>query len=279
MAKKRIVKYHNDINDIAFKGLNATEIDVLFAIFSVIKDKGEETQRVEFKEFKKMAAITGSNERVVEVIDATYTKILSIVCRLEDEEDIYRFNVINNVRIAKNKEYIEIEPNKVFVKFFNNLLEQYTIMELKDITELSSRYSKNLYRLLIQFRSTGLCYKTVEEIRQCLDVPEAYDSKEIYKNCIKVAIKEITDKQKIENLTCTTIRDEKANGMPTKAYKFEFQAQEFNTIDGQMAFDVNDPSLQRLVVQKNISTKKSKKNGFNNFTQREYNWEELEKQL
>lgn len=280
MAKKRIIKYHNDINEVAFKGLTAAELDVLFAIFSLMKDKGEESQLVQFSEFRKMTGIkTADKERIIEIIDSTYTKILSIVCRFEDDEDIYRFNVINNIRIAKNREYIEIEPNKQFVKYFNELLKQYTIMELKDIVELNSKYSKNLYRLLIQFRSTGMAYYTVEQIRKGLDVPEAYDSKEMYKNCIKIAIKELTEKEKIENLTCTTIRDEKINGMPTKAYKFEFQAKDFNIIDGQLAFDVNDPSLQRLVEQKNISTKKSKKNSFNNYPQREYDWAELEKKL
>ena len=134
MAKKRIIKYHNDINEVAFKGLTAAELDVLFAIFSLIKDKGEESQLVQFSEFRKMTGIkTADKERIIEIIDSTYTKILSIVCRFEDDEDIYRFNVINNIRIAKNREYIEIEPNKQFVKYFNELLKQYTIMELKDM--------------------------------------------------------------------------------------------------------------------------------------------------
>jgi hypothetical protein len=57
MAKKRIIKYHNDINEVAFKGLTAAELDVLFAIFSLIKDKGEESQLVQFSEFRKMTGI------------------------------------------------------------------------------------------------------------------------------------------------------------------------------------------------------------------------------
>lgn len=279
MAKKKIVKYSNDINEVNFKGLTSTELDVLFTIFSLIKDKGEETQHVEFKEFKKLATITGSNERVIEVIDNTYSKLLAIVCRFEDEEDIYRFNVINQVRIAKNKEFIEIEPNKQFVKYFNDLLRQYTIMELRDITDLHSKYAKNLYRLLIQFRSTGHAYYTIDEIRRGLDAPAAYDSKEIYKYCVKVAIKEITDKGKLDNLACETIRDDKINGMPTKAYNFTFQAKEFNVIDGQLAFDTNSTelNLNTIVEQKNINTGK-KKNKFG-FTGRNYDYEKLEKEL
>lgn len=270
MAKKKnIVKYANSINEVQFNGLDAAELNVLFSIFSVIKDK-QGKQVLPFNEFRKMTGIkTKDKQRFVEYVRNTYKKILSICCEFEDDESIELFTVVNRVYVDKKMEYVEIEPNEAFIKYFSDVLTQYTIFELKDITELESKYAKNLYRLLIQFRSTGYCYLTFEQLKKGLDISDTYTTNNILKRCILPSVKEITEKEKIENLKYKAIYDESKKGQPVKAYEFTFTPKASNIIDGQMAFDfVNN----RLVTQR-VDKKP------HGFTQRSYDYEELEKLL
>lgn len=273
MAKKKnIVKYSNTLNEVNFTGLDASELNVLFSIFSVIKDKGMEKQIIPFSDFRKMTGIeTKDKEQFVKNVNNTYRKIMGIVCDIETETDIYMFTVVNYVRVSKDREFIEIQANDLFVKFFNDLIERYTIFELKDITELTSKYSKNLYRMLIQFRSTGFCYLSAEQIKVSLDIPETYTPSDILKRCILPAIKELTEKEKIENLKYKAIYDERKQGKPVKAYEFTFTPMANDIIDGQMAFDFDN---NRIVTQRS-----DKKRTDATYQRGNYNYDELEKEF
>ena len=47
---KPMIKYHNELNKIALSGLTTREVDILFAICSVIRDQGTNEVTFSFNE-------------------------------------------------------------------------------------------------------------------------------------------------------------------------------------------------------------------------------------
>ena len=57
-----LLKYHNDLNQITLKGLNARESNVFFAICAIMKDHGLNELTLTFNDLKKISNITVYDE-------------------------------------------------------------------------------------------------------------------------------------------------------------------------------------------------------------------------
>ena len=65
-------------------------------------------------------------------------------------------------------------------------------MQLKEYTELQSKYTKTLSRQLQQFKKTGVYVVEVEYLRHILDIPDAYDMRKITQKIISPAVKSLS---------------------------------------------------------------------------------------
>ena len=57
--------------------------------------------------------------------------------------------------------------------------KNFTVFELQEFNALASSYSKNMFRLLKQYKSTGFYKVSIEEFRRLLDIPESYNMSKI----------------------------------------------------------------------------------------------------
>ncbi|EAI3389097.1 RepB family plasmid replication initiator protein, partial [Campylobacter jejuni] len=64
---------------------------------------------------------------------------------------------------SKELESIEMQVNPRFEYILNQLTANFTAFELSEFIALSGKYTKTLYRLLKQFRTTGKAYFEWEE--------------------------------------------------------------------------------------------------------------------
>ncbi|EGK7523457.1 replication initiation protein, partial [Campylobacter lari] len=87
---------------------------------------------------------------------------------------------------------IDIEVNKHFEYLVNQLTANFTSFELAEFIALSGKYTKTLYRLLKQYRTTGTAYFEWEEFCRIMDIPEKLAMCDIDKRILKPAIKELT---------------------------------------------------------------------------------------
>ncbi|MDO5650237.1 MAG: replication initiation protein, partial [Gallicola sp.] len=95
----------------------------------------------------------------------------------------------------------------------------FTRYELAEFAELKSKYAKNLYRLLKQFRHSGLLVKTTEDFRTLMDIPKSYQPINIDKRVIEPAMTELTPLFK--DLTFTKRRAKRYNRITHYEFKFE----------------------------------------------------------
>lgn len=86
-----VVKYNNNFNNISLRNFNANELDILMAICSRMKEKGEEEITFHFDKLKKLINYSDNTSATfVKDLESTYDKLISIKLKVGDER---RFKV------------------------------------------------------------------------------------------------------------------------------------------------------------------------------------------
>lgn len=175
-----MLKYHNDMNLIAFKDFSQRELNIFFSLCLLMKEKGTGEITLSYDEIKNVIPDRfESNTKFEEILESVYDKLLQLRLESRDKNKIEKFILFTSYKIHVNEKIVTINTNSDYSYILNNLSKNFTLFELQEFNELSSTYSKHMFRLLKQYRSTGFFRINVEEFRRLLDVPKSYTMKKI----------------------------------------------------------------------------------------------------
>lgn len=269
-----LVKYKNDMNALHFHGFSAVDLDMLMTLCSRMRDKDEEVMEFDFEYLKSLMEYKAKdNDRFINDLDKMNNKLIKVTASFRTETKKIMFVLFPTFEIDTEKETLKVRVNPDFKYLLNEISGQFTLFELQEFVTLSGKYSKNLYRLLKQYRRTGTYRIDAEEFQKRMDIPEELEKKYHMRNCIKPAIEELTRLCYFRDLNVTPIKARK-KGAPVTAYEFTFRKSE--QISGQASFHDSE-SFDNYTKQAGM-TKKT--NRFNDFGQKQdYDMDELEKTL
>ena len=259
-----IVKYNNHMNLINFDSFTATDFNVFFALCSIFKEKGDTCITLSFSEIKRLIDYKStSQERFIEDLNTMNTKLQQVNSKTKVNNITLSLILFPTYIIDENKKTLSIRINPDFAFLLNDLTSHFTLFELKEFVGLKSKYSKTLYRMLKQWRSVGQY-----EIKAMMDIPASYSNSRITARCITPAITELTETKSFEDLAVRPIR--KGIGGTICGYIFTFTPEK-----------ASGTATYTRAFEKTSEPPKSQngKNKFNNFTQRSYDFAELEKLL
>lgn len=211
------VKYQNELNLVPLKNFNAKQMDLFFALCARMKDKGVENIRFSFEELKELSdyKMTATKAFVAD-LEKLYKDMLNLSYRTENDDEIEYFVLFNGFKIDKKQKLVEVRVNQDLDYIINGLTTEFSKFELSAFTSIRSTYAKTLFRLLMQYRSTGYYVVSIENFRELLDIPSGYRMSEIDRIVLKPAIKELNNY--FEDLEITKIKAKKGN----KIAKLEF---------------------------------------------------------
>lgn len=350
-----VVLYDNAVN-ISLQGLKRNELDIFMACAYKLKDKGCEKLEIGYSELMNTANFWHmTTEEFHDYLKNS--KIGGVFLRIVDDKSGTFEGAVLFKRFSGNlqKKRLTLCVNDEFINIFSELKRNFTALDLAIYTSLKSKYSKLLYQNLCQYRQKNgkgfwsiplendFSEKQPIGFKTIFGVPEKYANKEIPKEIINPAIKELAPYMKI---TCETI----LKGRKTIGYKFDFeenrqkalpkpkvreltdkekeeydelvadseQMELFTSLSSKIKAitDLDDLSVKMIVdtaesqnkgddevvsicqyaIQQNtnnlaayiitliakgfsVPKKTVKKNNFNNFEGRKYDYDELEKQL
>ena len=208
-----VVKYNNNFNNISLRNFNANELDILMAICSRMKEKGEEEITFHFDKLKKLINYSDNTSATfVKDLESTYDKLISIKLKVGDERRFVKFVLFTRYSVDMEEKTVEIAVNKEFSWVLNELNVTFTAFELKEFLSLKSSYAKEFYRRMKQFKSTGIWRVSIEEFRKLLDISEKYKIGEIDKWVLKPIQKELGDRF---NLKIKKLYNKKSRGRPS----------------------------------------------------------------
>jgi len=214
------VKYKNELNTIPMRKFNAKEMDLFFSICAKMKNKSTNTVRFEFEDLRGLSDYKmTATSHFVKDLDNVYTKMLGLNYREEDDTKIKRFVLFTDFEIDKEEKYVEISVNQKLEYILNQLSSEFTQFELQEFTSLSSSYSKTMYRLLKQFKSTGFYTVKMNEFRELLDIPNSYKMGNIDQQILNPIKKELS--QYFEPFKIKKVKAKKGNRIDRLEFLFQ----------------------------------------------------------
>ena len=263
-----IVKYENKLNTLALSGFSAVELNLFMLICAKTKDKGQDLISLKYEDLKKSLGLERqSNKYFHDELRKMSAKLLKIHCNFNDSKKFVVFNLFSTFIGDLEENSLDVRVNIDFQSLLNEITKEFTRFELSEFVRLESKYSKNLYRLLKQYRKTGTYRIDAEKFRELMDCPKSYQNIYFMRDCVNPAVKELSQGY-FENLKVTPVRSTK-RGRPVVAYEFTFKPSK--DIIGQQNLELESDQKQ--------PKPKTKKTKFHNFHEREYDMDTLEKRL
>ncbi|MDT2826823.1 replication initiation protein [Vagococcus lutrae] len=227
-----IVKYHHELNTIPLRKFTAVEMNLFFSIVSRMRDKGDKTVRLTFEQLKDLSNYKATaNVRFVDDLKDTYEKILTLRFgrRSQSGLNFSMFVMFTGFDIVgeTDEPYVDITIHDKAIPLLNNL-DEWVRYSLQQFNELQSSYSKTMFRLLKQFRTTGYAYFSKEDFHELLDIPNSYRQGNIDQKVLRPIREELTP-----IFTGLTIKKKygKGRGKPVIGYQFSFKPEMKNADD------------------------------------------------
>ncbi|EAL4005194.1 replication initiation protein [Campylobacter jejuni] len=212
-----IVKYHNDFNKIKLPSFTEIEQDLLCGLMVKLK---EEKNKVTFypSDLRNILKSSYDNKSLLEfssslkekffkadftIIEKTTLKNGNKEKKVTAHRTINLFTefvvyIFENEDTGKNElDKIEIQVNPRFEYILNQLTANFTAFELAEFIALSGKYTKTLYRLLKQYRTTGTARFEWNEFCRIMDIPEKLAMCDIDKRILKPAVKELSQERNL----------------------------------------------------------------------------------
>ena len=229
-----IIKYHTKLNTIPLRKFTPVEMNLFFSIVSRMRDKGTQKIQFTFDQLKDLSNYKATaNVRFIDDLETTYDKLMDLRFgrRSADGLERERFVMFNEFQIKgiADVPYAEIQIHEKALPLLNNL-DEWVRYSLQQFTELQSSYSKTMFRLLKQFRTTGYAYFSKEDFFELLDIPKSYWNKpaNIDSRILKPIKEELTPL--FRGLTIKK-KHGKGRGKPVIGYQFSFKAEAKNADD------------------------------------------------
>ncbi len=210
--------YHNNANKVNLGKLSEREANLLFAIFQKLKDQGNTLIRFEPQDLKQMIMVKSNltNRQLLQILKnlldnisgANFWIIKEHVENGEVYEDHKSYMLFKQFEIRIHKptqtiEYLDVQLNDSYQYLLNNLGMggQYTSFKLLEFQRVRGKYAKTLYRLLKQYKSTGILSVEWEQFRELLDIPKDYEMPNIDQKVLTPSLKELRKIYPFEHLS------------------------------------------------------------------------------
>ena len=222
-----IIKYHNDINKIKTGSFTEKEIDIFFSILFKMKDQQTKEIVLEFSELKGLIETTQNNTRLINQVKSMNKKIINLNQEIElPNGDIMIFNLFEKMVFSPSKRTLTAKVTETFSYMINDLLEQFTTFDLKELVALKSAYSKHLFKFLRQYQRdekflTPWYLVDLETFKELIGVPKDYATRSLNQRVLNPIEKELSPifkGFKIEKLT----KEGKPVGKGKKTHSLKF---------------------------------------------------------
>lgn len=267
IGMNEVVKYDNYMNSLNFSKFNQVDMNFLVTLCNRMKNKDTQKISLSFDLLREMTNYKKSNsiDKFAADLEKMNEKLMRVTCKLKTQTETVMFVLFPTFKINREKQLLTISVNDEFRFILNELVKNFTRFDLKEFIELDSKYSKTLYRLLKQYRITGKYEVSIKEFREKMDCPKSYSNKYVMDLIIKPSLQEL--KKYFQDLKCEPQYARK-RGKPIIGYIFTFKPENRSIKENQSRKE-----------KKFHDKEKKSQNSFSNFHQREYDYEELEKNL
>lgn len=224
-----LVIYENDMNKLKFGNFTKVSMNFFMALCYFMKNKGTTHFKISFDELKERSNYRPAKDHdFLSDLDYMTDQMLEVNSKIIEKKPsgkrrIFKFDLFPYFDIDEDSETLEVGVNERFTWLLNEF-DHYTSIDLEEIVSFKSKYTKNLFRLIRQWKSRGELRisgtDNIQEFREKIGVKDTYSNAEMNRRCLAPSVQEINDSNcSIRNLSYEL---EYANkrGKPLKAIIF-----------------------------------------------------------
>lgn len=197
----KIVKYDNTFNKTSLTVFSKVEANVLMSVLSCMDEKftkiGESRYSAVF-EFSEIRELTNAKSLHTSRIKKALDALLDTKIEFYRNGSHVKGNLFSHYEVNMNGQ-AEIELTTYMSEKMNLGKGNFTILQLNEYNSLPNSYSKELYRMLRQFRHKGFFVINKNELIRMMEPPKSYNEYDFVRKVLLPAIEE--NKKYFENLT------------------------------------------------------------------------------
>lgn len=187
-----VVQYSNQLNKLKLGIFKENEIDIFFSLLLKAKEEKQDLIIISFSELRKLSEGDKNNNRFIKNILSLNEKLKSLSQTIQMENgDYLTFSLFGDILTSPTRKVIEVPINNKFRFLIDNLMENFTIFDLKELVGLKGSYPKTLFRLLKQWDSTGEYIVKIDDFREIMGIPKTYLMKNIRQKIFKPCLEEL----------------------------------------------------------------------------------------
>lgn len=195
-TKKQLIFQDNAITTARYS-MSALEKNIMYMVMAQL-GKNDPVDRYYKIVARDLMERTSKEIRYAEFKEATSRLREREITILRDNGNVLQIGLISSAEYIQGAGVIEIGLDPKIRPYIFELKENFTSFELNMALSLHSKFSKRLYEMLAQFRSTGVLRVSVLELKERLKLIDTKTGQEQYekwsafeKYVIKVAQKEL----------------------------------------------------------------------------------------
>ena len=178
MIKKEVIVEHNDLVS-AHYDMSATEQNIFCMVLRQIKqdDPPNRIYRIYVKDLE------AATDRKLDYnkIRVAAKKLLSRICTINRENgNILDVVMMSDAEYIKGAGVVEIGLSNKIRPFLFDMKKYFTKYRFHMFMALKSKYSKRIYKMLSQFKNTGVMHIAVDELKKRLNLLDYKTGKEKY---------------------------------------------------------------------------------------------------
>ena len=191
MTQETVV-YENQLKLVSLNHFDSMETNMFFVLCNRLKEQNTRLIEISFKDIKRLINYKSTSKaRFIKDVEALYNKIFGLTYRRETDNEIEVFVLFTKVRIDKQNEVVQVGVNPDLAYILNDITGNFTKFELNDLVKLQSTYSKNMFRILKQYKHTGYFKIRIDDFRERLNIPQSYRMSNIDQKVLKPIIREL----------------------------------------------------------------------------------------
>ena len=271
-----IVKHHNDFNKLSLANFSELEQNLLFGILTNCQNKSIVDIEIQADDLKRFVdRKNATQEQLFQLIDNLSTNFFKLdFTRIKThenglkEKEIYnlfsRFTICYYGREQNDPnsklDKIILRVNSDFAYLINEFTGDFTQYELEEFLYLRGKYTKILYRLLKEIRTTGYYIKKWQDFKDLMGIPESMSVSMIEKQILKPCVEKLSETIKthlfdaripFENLEYRLKKDNSKRGKPQVTHnEFYFKPQEASCLDERQKYK-NEQKAKKPIVEPN----------------------------
>lgn len=232
------VVYKNELNLVPLRDFTSTEINLFFSMCNKLKEKDTDELKIPFAELKYLSSYEQTEKkRFINDLKRIYDKVLNLTYTEYSGLSFKKFVLFTAYEVNADDEYLTISVNDKLKNILNELTGDFTKFELEELTHIKSTYSKNMYRLLKQYRHTGYFKIHIDDFRERLDVPKSYRMTNVNTSVLKPIIKELSPL--FENLKINKVKAKKGRKIEWLEFVFSPERRTFSKKQPQSVKETN----------------------------------------